>query len=271
MFNPIDMMQVQGGAGTQAMAQQFGLTVEQTQRAMEALMPALTLGLQRGAGLDPIGFARMFMAPDTARSTAPQGLDALGQMFGSAQLMQAVLQQASAASGVGSQVLRQMLPMMAGAVVASIVHVMLNQPQAEPARQPAAPPAPAPFPFAPLWADMARAFLPPSEPQATKPAATRPPQPAPRTAQQPPQIDAPETGSDVLQQMFRTGAEVQEQNIKAMQELFEAFWPKAQPQAETPPAPAAPPPPADAAPQAPPPERPAPRSRRGRSGDGGAG
>lgn len=83
------------------MARQFGLTVEQTQRAFEALMPALTLGLQRGAGLDPTGFARMFSAPETARTAMPLGLDALGQMFGSAQLMQAVLQQASTASGVG--------------------------------------------------------------------------------------------------------------------------------------------------------------------------
>ena len=221
MFNPIDM--VPGGAGMQAMAQQFGLSVDQTQRALEALMPALTLGLQRGTGADPIGFARMFAAPEAARSAAPQGLDALGQMFGSAQLMQAVLQQASSASGVGSQVLRQMLPMMAGAVVASVVHVMLNQPQPEPARAAAAPAAtPMPFPFGPAWADMAKAFLPAPEPAPSRPTpAERRPQ-APR----PPEPERhPETGQDVLQQMFRTGAEVQEQNLKAMRELFEVFWP----------------------------------------------
>ena len=63
MFNPLDMFQAQGEAGIQTMAQQFGLTTEQTARAFEALMPALTLGLQRSVGMDPTGFARMFGMP----------------------------------------------------------------------------------------------------------------------------------------------------------------------------------------------------------------
>ena len=257
MFNPIEMFQAQGGAGMQAMAQQFGLSPEQTARALEALMPALTLGIQRGAGLDPSGLARMFGMPDLARSAAPQGLDALGQMFGSAQLMQAVLQQASNASGVGSQVLRQMLPMMAGAVVASIVHVMLNQPQAEAARAPASQPPPAAFPFAPVWAEMAKAFMPGAEPPQIR---TQPAKPPPQPVR-PPEPKPEPTGSDVLGQMLRTGAEVQGQNIKAMQDLFETFWPNAG-KAEVPePAPAQ-----DA--QAPTPE-PSPKPRRGRSSEGG--
>ena len=258
MFNPLDMFQAQGGAGTQAMARQFGLSPEQTARALEALMPALTLGLQRGAGLDPAGFARMFGMPDAARAAAPQGLDALGQMFGSAQLMQAVLQQASSASGVGSQVLRQMLPMMAGAVVASIVHVMLNQPQAEAARPPAAPPPSAAFPFGPVWAEMAKAFMPGAEaPQVQAQPAEPPPQPVGPAEPKPGQA-----GSDMLQQMLRTGAEVQGQNIKAMQALFESFWPTSG-RAEAP----APAPAGDA--QAPTPEPPGPKPRRGRPPEGG--
>ncbi|MCJ2011254.1 DUF937 domain-containing protein [Methylobacterium sp. J-076] len=253
MFNSLDMVQAAGGPEMQAMARQFGLTVEQTQRAFEALMPALTLGLQRGAGLDPTGFARMFSAPEAARTAAPLGLDALGQMFGSAQLMQAVLQQASTASGVGSQVLRQMLPMMAGAVVASIVHVMLNQPSAEASRPaaPAAPPA-SPLPFVALWTDMARAFMTPPQPAAPATAArpTAPPPDRSRVeAPRPPRDEAAAgPGSDVIRQMIRTGAEVQEQNLTAMRELFEVFWPAPAPQ--------------DAAQAGTPPrERPAPRPR----------
>ncbi|SFT08221.1 DUF937 domain-containing protein [Methylobacterium sp. yr668] len=215
MFNPLEMFQAQGEAGLQAMGQPFGLTTEQTARAFEALMPALTLGLQRSVGLDPTGFARMF-GLEAAKPAPAQGFEALGQMFGSAQLMQAVLRQASATSGVGAQVLRQMLPMMAGAVVASIVHVMLNQPQAEPAR-PSAPPPPVPFPFGPAWAEMARAMMPAVEPPA-------PPKPAAKPAANP-QASAGEAGSDMFQQMLRTGAEVQGNNIRAMQELFETFWP----------------------------------------------
>ena len=216
MFNPLEMFQAQGEAGLQAMGQPFGLTTEQTARAFEALMPALTLGLQRSVGLDPTGFARMF-GLEAAKPAPAQGFEALGQMFGSAQLMQAVLRQASATSGVGAQVLRQMLPMMAGAVVASIVHVMLNQPQAEPAR-PSAPPPPVPFPFGPAWAEMARAMMPAVEPPAPPPKPTAKP-----TAN--PQASAGEAGSDMFQQMLRTGAEVQGNNIRAMQELFETFWP----------------------------------------------
>ena len=237
MFNPLEMFQAQGEAGIQAMAQQFGLSPEQTARAFEALMPALTLGLQRGAGLDPSGFARMFGMPEVARAAAPQGLDALGQMFGSTQLMQAVLRQASATSGVGAQVLRQMLPMMAGAVVTSIVHVMLNPPQAEPNR-PVAPPPPVPFPFGPAWGEMAKAFMPDA------PA----PKPIPKPAPKPPEAPA---GTAMIEQMLRTGAEVQGNNIRAMQELFETFWPTAE-------KPAAPP-------------KPEPKPRRGRVTDGGTG
>ena len=259
MFDPIEMFRAQGGAGMQAMARQFGLSPEQAARALEALMPALALGIQRGAGPDPGGFARMFGMPETARAAAPQGLDALGQMFGSAQLMQAVLQQASSASGVGAQVLRQMLPMMAGAVVASIVHVLLNQPQAEAA--PAAPPPPAAFPFGP-WAEMAKAFMPGAEPPQVRAGPSAPPRPA-----GPPEPQPGQAGSDMLRQMLRTGAEVQGQNIKAMQELFEAFWPVPG-KAEAPePAPAEDARPRDA--RAPTPGPPAPKPRRGRPAEGG--
>ncbi|MFC6789409.1 DUF937 domain-containing protein [Methylobacterium komagatae] len=270
MFNPLDMVQVPGGPEMQAMARQFGLTVDQTQRAFEALMPALTLGLQRGAGLDPTGFARMFTAPEAARTAAPLGLDALGQMFGSAQLMQAVLQQASAASGVGSQVLRQMLPMMAGAVVASIVHVMLNQPQAEAARPAAATSPTSPLPFVALWTDMARAFMtpPPSAPAPAPRYTPPPPQSRPQVeAPRPPQSET--SGADVISQMIRTGAEVQEQNLKAMQQLFEAFWPSAGAKSATPTGgPGAAPSRSTGSGSAPQEPRPTPRVRRGRPGEG---
>ena len=275
MFNPLDMFQAQGEAGLQTMAHQFGLSTEQTTRAFEALMPALTLGLQRSVGMDPTNFARMF-GLEAARPAAPHGLDALSQMFGSAQLMQAVLQQASAASGVGAQVLRQMLPMMAGAVVASIVHVMLNQPQADPVQaRPIAPPPPVPFPFGPAWAEMAKAFLPAAAPPAPMPAHRPAPKPAPKQASRPAPGSAPkaaeaaEAGSDMIQQMLRTGAEVQGNNIRAMQELFETFWPTTDAPSQQGSTPAGQPRP-DASPERPQADPAAARSRRGRSPGSGA-
>ena len=264
MFNPLEMFQTQGEAGFQALGQQFGLTTEQTARAFEALMPALTLGLQRSVGMDPNSFGRMFGLPEAARPAAPQGLDALSQMFGSAQLLQGVLRQASATSGVGAQVLRQMLPMMAGAVVASIVHVMLNPPQGEPAQARAsAPPPPGSFPFGPAWAE----FMPPA--QAPKAAPKSAPKPA---STKPADAKAGEPGSDMLHQMLRTGAEVQGNNIRAMQDLFETFWPSAGTPTQGIPQGTAPATPARA-PSAPDPAIPDPaaaRNRRGRPPGGTA-
>ncbi|WP_162560546.1 DUF937 domain-containing protein [Methylobacterium durans] len=189
MFNPIDMLQGQS-AGMQGLAQQFGLTTDQTRRAMEALLPAFTIGLQRNTPSDPIGFGQLFGLPGASAGnpTAQTPEVMLGQLFGSPMLAQAVVQQAAAASGVGSQVVRQMLPLMAGMVVASIVHMILNQSPAP--QQPAPKPAPAnPYVAAnTFWADMLRAFAPPQPPQATpsRPSrrARRPsrhPEAAPRT------------------------------------------------------------------------------------------
>lgn len=229
MFNPLDMLQGQNGAGMQSVAQQFGLTPEQTRRAMEALMPAFALGMQRSAAADPTGLSQMFgMA--AGRPPASPAETMLGQLFGSPALTQAILQQASSASGVGSQVLRQMMPMMAGAVVASIVHMLLNQQAPEAKAAPA--PAPAPFPVAPGWAEMMKAFIPAqSPPEAPKPQAPKSQAHKPQaftSRASKPQAAEPAPDSDasggMFQQMLKTGAEVQEQNVKAMQGLFEAFW-----------------------------------------------
>ncbi|WP_336485650.1 DUF937 domain-containing protein [Methylobacterium nigriterrae] len=237
MFNPIDILQAQSSAGMQGMAQQFGLTPDQTRRALEALMPAFALGFQRNAAQDPTGLSQFFgfgAAPRAAAGDAPFAMP--GGLFGSPMLAQAVIQQAAAASGVGSQVLRQMLPIMAGMIVASVVHMLLNQSASDPAppRQPAEPANPYGNPSA-LWTEMMRAFLPPQAeapvPAAPPPARPKPPAdtraaPAPLPA---PQGDAaPETAPlDMFQQMLQTGAEVQEQNVKAMQGIFDAFWSEA--------------------------------------------
>ncbi|RVD09042.1 DUF937 domain-containing protein, partial [Mesorhizobium sp. M2A.F.Ca.ET.029.05.1.1] len=39
--------QAQNGAGMQALAQQYGLSMQQTQAAVQALLPAFSQGLQR--------------------------------------------------------------------------------------------------------------------------------------------------------------------------------------------------------------------------------
>ena len=212
MFNPFEMLQGQGGAGMQDFGRQLGLNADQTRRAMEALLPAFALGLQRNDAADPAAFLRLFSSP---------------------MLNQAVLQQAAAASGVGSQALRQMLPAMAGMVVASLVHMLLNPPPVA-APGPAARPEPAqnPNPFAAgqaFWTELMTGFLPPAAgapaPAAQKAApaaAPAAPPPPPNPAAKP----APAAGRpiDVFQQMLLTSAEVQEENVKAMKDIFDAFW-----------------------------------------------
>lgn len=230
MFNLFDILQAQGGAGLQGFGQQYGLSPEQTRKAMEALLPALSLGLQRNAVADPTGFGQLFglVGMNGAGRPAPPSQPELlvQQIFGSPHLSQAVIQQASTASGIATPIMRQMMPMVAGMVVAGIVHLMLNQNQAAPA-----PPAPAagasPFGFAPgsYWADMMKNWavtsVPPAPPERSVPR---------RTASQPSRASGPAmptpaaTPYDMVQQMFQAGVDAQQENVKAMQTLFDAFW-----------------------------------------------
>ncbi|MCK2055147.1 DUF937 domain-containing protein [Methylobacterium sp. 37f] len=257
MFNLFDILQAQAGAQTQGSAipgfgfpggglqsfgPQFGLSQEQGLRAMQALLPALTMGLQRNAAQDPMGFAQMFNLVGPAAPPPPSQMDMLvKQLFGSPHLSQAVLQQAATVSGVAMPALKQMLPVMAGMVVAGIVHVMINQ-----APQPAPAPRamPDPFGFSPnAWSDMMQAFLTggglgvsaaPAPRTPLRPAPARIPTAATSTtpsaktsakaqanAESKPGADA---GFDLMQQMFQTGLEVQQENARAMQRLFDTFW-----------------------------------------------
>ena len=224
MINLFDILQAQSGPGFQALGQPFGLTPEQSRRAVEALLPALSLGLQRNAA-NSAGFGQLFgfgAAVPPAAQTQPDLL--LGHLFGSPALSQAILQQAAATSGIGAQALRQMLPLMAGMIVTGIAHLMLNPPPA--ASQPG-PAETAGLPGADLWTAWMRNFTPTDKaPAAAKPA----PQPA-RVAAQPSPSDTANAPGDLparlVQQMFETGAQVHEQNAKAMQNLFETFWTRA--------------------------------------------
>lgn len=243
MFNLFDILQSQAGPGMQSIGQQFDLTPEQSRSAMNALLPALAAGLQRSAASDPMGFGRMLgMAGANpylggpSQTQPPAQPDYLGQLFGSSVLSHAVLQQASATSGIGQQALRQMLPIMAGMVVAGIVHVLVNQSPPAPAPPQRQAPAPSPdagFPVATFWNDWIDQFIGPakSEPARETMSSPRPAEPGPSRVAAPDTRAKPQgaAGDDeapleTFQQMFQTGVQVQEQNAKAMQQIFEAFW-----------------------------------------------
>ncbi len=141
MMNLFEMMQqAQNGQAMQNISRQYGLNPQQTQAAIEALLPAFSMGLQRQTQ-DPYAFGslaqmmtaqpfgRMFDSdgdgiPDTARHA---GNDVLSQLFGSKEVSNAVAAQAAATSGVGQAVLKQMLPVIASMVMGGLFKSMNSQ------------------------------------------------------------------------------------------------------------------------------------------------
>ncbi|MER8445561.1 DUF937 domain-containing protein [Mesorhizobium sp. M1066] len=139
-----DMLtQAQNGNGMQALAQQYGLSMQQTQAAVAALLPAFSQGLQRNTA-DPYGLGAFMTAmasgqhakyfEDASRAFSPQGVDEgngiLGHLFGSKDLSRAVASQAAQASGVNQQILQQMLPAIASMIMGGLFKQTTNQMQA---------------------------------------------------------------------------------------------------------------------------------------------
>ncbi|MBZ9769175.1 DUF937 domain-containing protein [Mesorhizobium sp. CA6] len=132
--------QAQNGAGIQALAQQYGLSMQQTQAAVQALLPAFSQGLQRNTA-DPYGMGAFMTAmasgqhakyfEDATRAFSPQGIDEgngiLGHLFGSKDLSRAVAAQAAQATGLSQQVLQQMLPAMASMMMGGLFKQTNNQ------------------------------------------------------------------------------------------------------------------------------------------------
>ncbi|WP_056795786.1 DUF937 domain-containing protein [Bosea sp. Root381] len=173
MMNLYEMMlQAQNGQAMQNLARQYGLSQQQTQAAIDALLPAFSMGLQRKTQ-DPYAFgslAQMMTAspfgrifdtdgdgiPDNARAA---GNDALSQLFGSKEVSSAVAAQAAATSGVAQAVLKQMMPVIAAMVMGGLSKSMSSQGMggmlgqfAEMMRgqMPGMQPAPAPQPASPV-------------------------------------------------------------------------------------------------------------------------
>lgn len=134
MMNLFEMMQqAQNGHAMQNLSRQYGLSQQQTQAAIEALLPAFSMGLQRQTQnpyafgslaqmMTASPFGRIFDAngdgiPDNAQSA---GNDVLSQLFGSKEVSNAVAAQAAATSGVGQAVLKQMLPVIASMVMGGL-------------------------------------------------------------------------------------------------------------------------------------------------------
>ncbi|SFI70751.1 hypothetical protein SAMN05216304_103241 [Bosea sp. OK403] len=141
MMNLFEMMQqAQNGQAMQNIARQYGLSQQQTQSAIEALLPAFSMGLQRQTQnpqafgnlaqmMTATPFGQMFETGGGAIPAHAQtmGNDVLSQLFGSKEISSAVAAQAAATSGVGQAILKQMLPVIASMVMGGLFKSANNQ------------------------------------------------------------------------------------------------------------------------------------------------
>ena len=141
MFNINDILNAaQGGQGVNNIAQQFGLSPEQTQAAIQAVIPAFSQGMQNQAaapgGLESIIGAltggihqQSFQNPAAAQSPAAQaaGGDMLSQIFGNNQIVSQIAQHAAQSTGISPQILQQMMPTIASMIAGGMFHSMQNQ------------------------------------------------------------------------------------------------------------------------------------------------
>ncbi len=124
------LAEAQGGQGLDNLASQFGLTPQQTQAAVGALIPQIVSGMQgQSGGLGALvgmlsGGSHAAVADQAGAAFGDQGVsmgnEVLGQIFGSKEMSRDVATQVSQQTGVGSDVLRQMLPVVATLVMGAL-------------------------------------------------------------------------------------------------------------------------------------------------------
>lgn len=110
-----------GGAdAVAAMAARVGISPEQAQSAVAALVPALAGGMAKqaqagnGSLVDRItGLAAGFTGSAASDQAVTHGTDILGHVFGSSEVTDAVTQQAAAKTGIDIGSLSALLPMVA--------------------------------------------------------------------------------------------------------------------------------------------------------------
>ena len=134
MLPLFDMLaNAQNGRGMELIARQFELNRQQMELAMEALLPAFSVGLKRNVS-DPYGVGAFLNAMATgqhvryfenaANAFSPQGVaegkGILGHLFGSKELSRAIAFQAAQMTGICQEVLKQMMPVMAAMIMGGL-------------------------------------------------------------------------------------------------------------------------------------------------------
>lgn len=118
----------QGGApqiDVGGLASQFGLTPEQANSAVGALLPAVLGGIKKAEGTGGLGdlasIAGNIAAP---HQDVDSGNSILGQIFGSKDVSRQVATHASAQTGISDTILKAMLPIVASLVAQQVAKRM---------------------------------------------------------------------------------------------------------------------------------------------------
>lgn len=124
----------QNGEAMAQLGRKYGLSPQQTQAAVAALLPAISMGLKRSTatpeGLGNL-FALMGAQPDLyamyddpqaafSREGQVAGNAVLARMFGSPDASRAIASQAQQMSGIGSAILKKLLPVIAGILISGL-------------------------------------------------------------------------------------------------------------------------------------------------------
>lgn len=136
MFDFTEILRrAQGGDALGNLARQFGLPQEQARKAVEAMMPAFAVAMQRQM-TDPQHLAALFALMtgrpqpaanpylDAVAAFSPEAVQAgnaaLAALFGSNEVTRAIADQIARSSGIGPAVLQPMMPVVAAMLMAGL-------------------------------------------------------------------------------------------------------------------------------------------------------
>ncbi len=133
-----------GGEAEETLGRELGLTPEQTQSAVAALLPAISAGLKQSTAT-PDGLGNLFaflglqkdlpaLYDDPKLALSPDGLaagnQALAFILGSTRAGQEVIDHAQKFSGVSSSILAKLLPALTGIVLSGLLRIEPSVPLA---------------------------------------------------------------------------------------------------------------------------------------------
>ncbi len=107
------------------LASQFGLSPDQANSAVGALLPAILGGVQKTEEAGSLGgIADIVSNMGAPHEDVDSGNNILGQIFGSKDVSRAVADNASTQTGISSSILKMMLPVVAGLVAQQVTKKM---------------------------------------------------------------------------------------------------------------------------------------------------